>query len=225
MSRAQTPRSEVRRLPERGSYDRGLIESILDEALVCHVGFIHDGTPVVIPTIHARIGDTLYLHGSPASRMLRSMRSDAEICVTVTLVDGLVVARAAFHNSLNYRSVVIFGRPRIVDDVDEKREALEAITEHVIPGRWADSRPMTEKELRATLVASVSIDEASAKTRAGGPVDDDGDYQLPIWAGVVPLATTAAPPIDDPRLEADVSAPSYLLDYERPQRAHPFGGV
>ena len=216
MSQAPTARTEVRRLRERGSYDRALIEAILDEALVCHVGFVHENAPVVIPTIHARVGETLYLHGSPASRMLRSMRGNGEICVTVTLVDGLVVARAAFHNSLNYRSVVVFGRPRIVDDLGEKRDALEAITEHVVPGRWVDSRPMTDKELKATLVAALSIDEVSAKTRAGGPVDDDEDYSLPIWAGVVPLASVASGPIDDPRLEGDVSAPPYLVDHRRP---------
>lgn len=216
MSDAPSHRTQVRRLAERGSYDRALIESILDEALICHVGFVHDGAPVVIPTIHARVGETLYLHGSPASRMLRGMRSGDEVCVTVTLVDGLVVARAAFHNSMNYRSVVVFGTPRIVDDPAEKRDALEAITEHVIPGRWADSRPMSEKEQKGTLVVALPITEASAKTREGGPGDDDEDYSLPIWAGVVPLTLTPGEPIADPQLQVDVDAPPYATEYRRP---------
>lgn len=216
MSEAPSPRTRVRRLPERGNYDRDLIDSILDEALICHVGFVHEGTPVVIPTIHARVGDTLYLHGSPASRMLRSMRSGAEVCVSVTLLDGLVVARAAFHNSLNYRSVVIFGQPRIVDDSNEKWTALEAITEHVVPGRWADSRVMTEKEQKGTLVAALPITEASAKTRSGPPSDDDEDYALPIWAGVLPLSILPTRPIDDPRLQIEIDPPPYLSDYQRP---------
>jgi len=215
MTQSPRPRTEVRRLKERGSYDPELIASILDEALICHVGFVHDGFPVVIPSIHARVGDTLYLHGSPASRMLRSMRSGDEISVNVTLLDGLVVARAAFHNSMNYRSVVIFGSPRIVEDTDEKWAALEAITNHVVPGRWADSRPMTEKEVRSTLVVALPINEASAKTRAGDPSDDAEDYELPIWAGVIPLSVTPAAPITDPLLKVDVEMPSYVRDYER----------
>ena len=216
MSEAPSSRTEVRRLPERASYDRELIDSILDEALICYVGFVHEGTPVVIPTNHARVGDTLYLHGSPASRMLRTMRSGDEICVTATLIDGLVVARAAFHNSMNYRSVVIFGSPRIVTDPDEKRAALEAITDHVVPGRWADSRPMTEKEEKGTLVVAVPITEASAKTRAGGPGDEDEDYSLPIWAGVLPLTLTPGDPIPDPGLQLDVPVPDYVSRYRRP---------
>ncbi len=216
MSAAPTSRTEVRRLPERGSYDRDLIDSILDEALICHVGFVHEGAPVVIPTIHARLGDTLYFHGSPASRMLRGMRSGDEICVNVTLVDGLVLARAAFHNSLNYRSVVIFGSPRIVDDADEKWAALEAVTDHVVPGRWADSRPMTEKEFKGTLVAALPISEASAKVRTGGPKDDDADYDLPIWAGVVPLALVPGEPATDPESRIDAAVPQYVAEYRRP---------
>ena len=216
MSEAPSNRTEVRRLPERGSYDRDLIASILDEALICHVGFVHEGAPVVIPTIHARVGDTLYLHGSPASRMLRGMRSGQEVSVNVTLVDGLVVARAAFHNSMNYRSVVIFGKPRIVDDSDEKWGALEAITNQVIPGRWGESRPMTEKEMKGTLVVALPITEASAKVRSGGPMDDDADYDLPIWAGVVPLGIMPGEPIADERLSANVPVPPTVRDYERP---------
>lgn len=217
MSDSPTKRTEVRRLPERGSYDPELIYSILDEALICHVGFVHDGVPVVIPSIHARIDETLYLHGSPASRMLRSMRSGEEISVNVTLLDGLVVARAAFHNSMNYRSVVVFGTPRIVTDDDEKWDALQAITEHVVPGRWADSRPMTDKEMKGTLVVALPLDEASAKTRAGGPGDEDDDYDLPIWAGVIPLVTTPGEPIADPLLRVDVAVPPYVAAYRRPR--------
>jgi hypothetical protein len=215
MSDAPSPRTQVRRLPERGAYDRDLINSILDEALICHVGFVHDDAPVVIPTIHARIGETLYLHGSPASRMLRSMRSGDEISVNVTLLDGLVIARAAFHNSMNYRSVVVFGSPRIVTDVAEKQSALEAITDHVIPGRWAESRPMTEKEFKGTLVVAIPLDEVSAKTRFGGPGDDDEDYDLPIWAGVLPLTMTPGEPVADPLLRFDVPVPNSMVDYSR----------
>lgn len=216
VSQSPSKRTEVRRLPERGSYERDLINSILDEALICHVGFVHDGVPVVIPSIHARVGDTLYLHGSPASRMLRSMRSGDEISVNVTLLDGLVIARAAFHNSMNYRSVVVFGEPRIVTDDDEKLAALAAITDHVVPGRWADSRQMTEKEMKGTLVVALPLAEASAKTRAGGPGDDEADYDLPIWAGVVPLSMIPGEPIEDPLLRVDVPTPPELVDYQRP---------
>lgn len=215
MSEAPSKRTEVRRLPERASYERDLIHSIIDEALICHVGFVHDGSPVVIPTIHARVGETLYLHGSPASRMLRGMRSGDEISVNMTLIDGLVVARAAFHNSMNYRSVVVFGAPRIVDDDDEKWDALEAITEHVVPGRWADSRPMTDKEMRGTLVAALPLDESSAKLRVGGPKDDEADYDLSIWAGVIPLEITPGAPETDAESRRDVPVPGYVAAYRR----------
>jgi nitroimidazol reductase NimA-like FMN-containing flavoprotein (pyridoxamine 5'-phosphate oxidase superfamily) len=215
MSTPPSSRTEVRRLAERGSYDRDLIVSILDEALICHVGFVHDGAPVVIPTIHARVGDTLYMHGSPASRMLRGMRSGDEVCVSVTLTDGVVVARAAFHNSLNYRSVVIFGKPRLVDDPDEKLAALEAITEHIVPGRWVDARPVAEREIKGTLVAALPISEASAKIRTGGPKDDQDDYDLPIWAGILPLSVTAGEPIADPLLRVDADVPAYVREYRR----------
>ncbi len=216
MSDAPTPRTQVKRLPERGAYDHDLINAILDEALICHVGFVHEGAPVVIPTIHARVGATLYLHGSPASRMLRSMKSGDEISVNVTLVDGLVIARAAFHNSMNYRSVVVFGSPRIVADETEKWGALEAITEHVVPGRWADSREMTEKEMKGTLVVALPLDEASAKVRTGGPGDDDEDYDLPIWAGVIPLAVAPGAPVVDRLLRVDAPTPDYVTGYRRP---------
>ncbi|MDH3606859.1 MAG: pyridoxamine 5'-phosphate oxidase family protein [Acidimicrobiia bacterium] len=209
-------RSEVRRLPERGDYDPQTINSILDEALICHVGFVADeGYPVVIPTIHARSGGTLYLHGSPASRMLRSVKNGAEVCVTVTIVDGLVLARSVFHHSMNYRSVVIFGRPREVDDPDEKMRALEAVTEHVAHGRWADARLPNDLEFKGTTVLAIAIDETSAKIRTGPPGDDDEDYELPIWAGVVPVATTFGTAIEDPALRDGIEAPGYVTDYRR----------
>ena len=210
-------------MAERGSYQRAVIDGVLDEALICHVGFVHDGGPVVIPTIHARAGDVLYLHGSPASRMLRAMRSGDEVCVTVTLVDGLVMARAPFHSSMNYRSVVVFGEPRFVEDPDEKWAAFEALTEHVAPGRWADSRLPNDKEIKGTLVVAVAIDEASAKVRTGPPSDDDEDYDLPIWAGVVPLRLEPGELVPDPRLAAGIDPPRYLTGYRRPTAPAPEG--
>ncbi|CAN5288009.1 MAG: pyridoxamine 5'-phosphate oxidase family protein [Acidimicrobiia bacterium] len=216
MAEPSAPRTTVRRLAERGVYDRAAIDAVLDEALICHVGFVVEGGPVVIPTIHARSGDLLYLHGSPASRMLRSMRAGDEVCVAVTLVDGLVMARAPFHSSMNYRSVVLFGEPRIVDDPDELWEAFTVLTEHVAPGRWADSRLPNQKEIRGTLVAAVPIDQASAKIRTGPPGDDEEDYDLPIWAGVVPLRLEAGAPIPDPRLAPGIGPPPYLTGYRRP---------
>lgn len=215
MTQPPTERTRVRRLPERGVYEREAIDAIVDDALVCHVGFVHDGRPVVIPTIHARVGDTLYIHGSPASRMLRDMRQGDEVCVTVTLVDGLVVARAPFHSSMNYRSVVIFGVPAEITDPNEKWDAFRAITEHVTPGRWDDSRLPNNKEVRATLVFSVPLNEASAKVRTGPPEDDDEDYELPLWAGVVPLAIVAGEPIPDPVLPDGIGVPDYLVGYRR----------
>jgi hypothetical protein len=216
MSQAPSKRTEVHRLPERASYDRDLIEVILDEALICHVGFVVDGSPIVIPTIHARVGGVLYLHGSPASRMLRSMRNGDDISVSVTIVDGIAVARAALHNSLNYRSVVVFGSPRVVDDPDEKWVALEAITDHVIPGRWADSRRVTDREMKSTLVVALPVSEASAKVRNGGPKDDADDYDLPIWAGVIPVHMAAADPVTDVASRVDVPIPGYIARYQRP---------
>lgn len=215
--KAPSPRVEVKRLPERGSYDRAVIDAILDEALICHVGIVSAaGHPIVIPTIHARRGDTLYIHGSAASRLLRSMKAANEICVTVTLLDGLVIARSAFHNSMNYRSVVVIGTPRIVDDPAEKLAALEIVTDHVVAGRWAASRPVTDKEIKATLVVAVALDEASAKIRSGGPVDDEADYALPIWSGVVPMKLVAGPPIADGRLLDGLDIPQNVTDYARP---------
>ncbi len=211
---APSDRTEIRRLPERAVYDRESIHAIVDEALICHVGFLADASPVVIPTIHARIGDTLYFHGSPASRMLRGMKKGMEVSIAITLLDGLVVARTPFHQSLNYRSVIVFGEARLVDDLDEKQLALKAVTDHVTPGRWEDSRPPSEKEIAGTLVLAVPLDEVSAKVRIGPPVDEEDDIGLPYWAGVVPLSIVPGAPI--PSEEVDWPAPEYLTDYRRP---------
>jgi nitroimidazol reductase NimA-like FMN-containing flavoprotein (pyridoxamine 5'-phosphate oxidase superfamily) len=193
----QTPRTTVRRLADRGVYDREAIYAILDEALICHVGFVVEGQPVVIPTIHVRVGDTLYFHGSAASRMLRSLRAGIEACVTVTLLDGLVLARSAFHHSMNYRSVVVLGKGREVADRDEKLRALDALVEHVVPGRAAVVRAPNEMEIRQTLVIALPLAEASAKVRTGPPLDDEADYALDVWAGVVPITLMKGEPIPD----------------------------
>ncbi|MBD2740367.1 pyridoxamine 5'-phosphate oxidase family protein [Coleofasciculus sp. FACHB-1120] len=210
-----TQRSTVKRLPQRADYERQVIYQILDEGLVCHVGFAVDGQPFVIPTAYGRVGDKLYIHGSPASRMLRSLSNGIEVCVTVTLLDGLVLARSAFHHSMNYRSVVIFGTAMIVDNPEEKLEALLAFTEHVIPGRWAEVRSPSRQEIQGTLVLSLPLNEASAKVRTGDPNDDEADYSLPVWAGVVPLQLTAAAPIADSRLQPEISLPDYVKNYTR----------
>ena len=193
----QTDKTKVRRLPSRGAYDTETIYAILDEALICHVGFAMDGQPFVIPTIHWRDGDTLYFHGSAASRMLRTLRGGVDACVTVTLLDGLVMARSAFHHSMNYRSVVVFGKAREVADRDEKLRALERLVEHIAPGRSAEVRGPSESELRQTLVLALPLHEASAKVRTGPPVDDADDYKLPVWAGVVPMALVKGEPVED----------------------------
>ena len=195
-----TDRTTVRRLADRGRYDRSEIDAILDEAPFCHVGFVSEHGPVVIPTIHARDGDTMYLHGSQASGMLRAAE-DADVCVTVTLLDGFVMARSAFHHSMNYRSVVVFGRARVVRDEDERLRAMRAVVEHVAPGRWDELRPPTAKELAATRIVAVPLDEASAKVRTGPPVDDEIDLGQGTWGGVVPVGLRAG------RLEPDAHTP------------------
>jgi nitroimidazol reductase NimA-like FMN-containing flavoprotein (pyridoxamine 5'-phosphate oxidase superfamily) len=210
-----TGRSTVKRLPKRGEYGREGVYQILDEGLVCHVGFVVEGQPFVIPTGYARSGDTLYIHGAQASRMLRTLRDGVEVCVAVTLVDGMVMARSAFHHSMNYRSVVVFGRAAAVEAAAEKREALRALTEHLAPGRWAEVRQPTEGEMRATLVLALPLAEASAKIRTGPPVDDEEDYELPVWAGVVPLRVAAGEPVDDPRLTAGIEPPPHVSNYAR----------
>jgi nitroimidazol reductase NimA-like FMN-containing flavoprotein (pyridoxamine 5'-phosphate oxidase superfamily) len=207
----QTDRTRIRRLPERGNYDRATIEAVLDEALICHVGFVVEGRPVVIPTIHARIGDHLYFHGSPAAGMLRTLRGGLDACVTVTLLDGLVLARSAFHHSMNYRSVVVFGKAEEVVDRQEKVRVLDKLVEHVCRGRSADARRPNEKELKQTLVLRIPIAEASAKIRTGPPKDDEEDYALPVWAGVLPLALTPSAPVAD----NEEPVPDYVMKYRR----------
>src|SRR5215470_14728036 len=204
---APTERTQVKRLPKRGAYDRETVYKILDEAFVCHVGFVADGQPYVIPTNYGRSGDTLYLHGSAASRMLKTLSGRVPLCVTVTHVDGLVLARSAFHHSVNYRSAVILGTARLVDAPAEKLVALRVFTEHVMKGRWEDVRQPTEQELKATSVLALPLEEVSAKVRTGGPVDDEADYALPVWAGVLPLETVAKEPIADPQRKADQPLP------------------
>jgi nitroimidazol reductase NimA-like FMN-containing flavoprotein (pyridoxamine 5'-phosphate oxidase superfamily) len=211
----QSPRTTVKRLAKRGEYGRETINGIIDEALICHVGFVVDGSPFVIPTIHTRIGETLYFHGSAASRMLRSLRGGIDACVTITLLDGLVMARSAFHHSMNYRSVVVMGKGREVVDREEKLRVLDALVEHVCAGRVRDARPPNETELRQTLVIAMPLTEASAKIRSGPAADEEEDYALPIWAGVIPLAVTPSSPIDDDRLAAGVTVPEYAARYQR----------
>jgi uncharacterized protein len=211
----KTERTTLKRLPARGVYNRELVYKILDEGLICHVGFSIDGRPFVIPTGYARVDDQLYIHGSQASRMLRTLQRGIEACVTVTLLDGLVLARSAFHHSMNYRSVVVFGKATLVENEDEKLSALRAFSEHMIRGRWDDARQPTPQELKATTVLSLPLEEASAKVRTGPALDDEEDYELPIWAGVIPVSLVAGPPIDDPRLKPELEVPDYVLGYDR----------
>lgn len=217
MSRAisETKRTRLKRLPKRGSYDRETINAILDEAFICHVGFVVDGQPYVIPTGFARIGDDLYIHGSSASRMLRSIADGIDVCVTVTLIDGLVLARSAFHHSMNYRSVVILGKAEVVSEKSEKLAAMGALTEHIVPGRWADVRWPTDLELKATTVLRLPVTEASAKIRTGDPVDDDEDYSMDVWAGILPLKLAPDEPLADAKLSARIDVPDYILNYRR----------
>ena len=210
-----TERTQVKRLPKRGKYERETVFAILDEGFVCHVGFAVDGQPYVIPTNYGRLGDTLYLHGSAASRMLRTLSEGVPVSVTVTHVDGLVLARSAFHHSVNYRSVVILGTARLVTDPAEKMEALRIFTEHVMKGRWDDVRQPTEQELKATTVLALPLEEVSAKVRTGGPIDDEEDYALPVWAGVLPLETSVKEPVPDPQRRGDQPIPPYLKNYSR----------
>ena len=211
----QTSRTTLKRLPQRGHYDRELIDQILDEGFICHVGFVVDGQPFVIPTGYARAGDSLIIHGSQASRMLRTLGQGIDVCVTVTLIDGLVLARSAFHHSMNYRSIVVFGRATVVDDPAEKLAALRALSDHMIPGRWDDVREPNERELQQTTVLSLPLTEASAKVRTGPPLDEEEDYSLPVWAGVIPLSLAAQDPVGDPRLGPNSEAPKYATEYAR----------
>ena len=211
----KTGRNRVKRIPERGHYDRGTIYHILDEALICHVGFVEKGQPFVIPINFARVDDAIFLHGAKASRLLKHIEAGHPVCVETTIVDGLVLARSVFHHSINYRSVVLFGRGRLIEDEQEKLTALKAVTEHLIPGRWQEARLPNRKELNATSVVSINIDEASAKVRVGPPVDDQEDYALPVWAGILPLQEMPLAPIRDELQSADIPLPEYVSLYSR----------
>lgn len=216
-STIQTPRTTVVRSRDRGRYDRETIYSIVDEALICHLGFSIDGQPYVLPTTHARIDDRLYVHGSVANRMLKNMKAGVPVCITMTLIDGLVLARSAFHHSMNYRSAVILGTAREITDEQEKRAAFDSLVNHVVPGRAADVRAADPQELKATSVLCVPITEASAKVRQGPPIDAEEDYALKCWAGVLPLQLQAGSPIDDPRLELGTPVPASVTGYRRPR--------
>ena len=210
-----TERTRVVREPQRGAYDRETIYKILDEGLVCHVGFSADSQPFVIPTLYARVGDAIYFHGSAASRMLRGVSEGAKVCVTVTLTDGIVLARSVFNHSMNYRSVVALGKATLVDALQEKLEALRAFTEKILPHRWDDARQPNEKELKATSILRLPLTEASAKVRLGPPEDDAPDYALPVWAGVIPLHTVAEAPIRDEKCDPGIPLPAYAANYRR----------
>jgi nitroimidazol reductase NimA-like FMN-containing flavoprotein (pyridoxamine 5'-phosphate oxidase superfamily) len=212
---APTARTRVVREAQRGVYDRAAAYQILDEGFICHVGFAVDGQPFVIPTAYGRVGDDLFIHGSAASRMLRSLDKGIPVCVTVTLLEGLVLARSIFNHSMNYRSVVVLGTATAVVDATEKLEALKALSEHILPGRWAESRQPNERELKQTLVMRLPIKEFSAKVRQGPPIDDEEDYSFPTWAGVIPLQMVAGIPENDPRLDAKTPAPAYASGYSR----------
>ncbi len=212
---APTQRTTLKRLPKRGVYDRAAVYAILDEGFICHVGFNLDSTPAVIPTAYGRSGDKLYIHGSAGSRMQRTLAGGVELCIAVTLVDGLVLARSAFHHSINYRSVVVFGKGRAVTDPQDKLEGLHCVSEHITPGRWAEVRPPTAKEIAQTSVLCVDLDEVSAKVRTGPPIDDEEDYALPVWAGVLPLSIATGPPVDDGRVLEHVALPLTVAEWRR----------
>ena len=211
----KTDKNRIKRFPQRGHYDRETIYRILDEALICHVGIAEKGQPYVIPTNFARVHDHVVLHGAIASRLLKHVEGGHPICVEVTIVDGLVLARSVFHHSVNYRSVVLFGKGHIVEEEQKKLTALKAITEHLIPGRWQDARRPNQKELSATRVVSIKIDEASAKVRMGPPIDEEEDYTLPVWAGVLPLQELPLSPLRDELQPKDVPLPEYIAQYSR----------
>ncbi len=211
----KTDKNRIKRLPKRGHYDRETIYQILDEALICHVGFVENNQPYIIPINFARVGDAIVLHGAKASRLLKHIEAGNPVCIEVTLVDGLVLARSVFHHSVNYRSVVLFGTGQSIEGEQEKMAALEAITEHLIPGRWREARLPNRKEMNATSVVSIKIDQASAKVRSGPPGDDEADYALPVWAGVLPIQEMPLTPIRDELMTQDISAPKYIAKYSR----------
>lgn len=208
-----TARTKVKRHPERGGYERETIDAIIDEALICHLGFLVDGQPFVIPTIHARDADTLYVHGSPGSRMLRSAKEGVDICVTVTLLDALVLARSVYNHSMNYRSVVVLGRAHEVTGREQKLQAMQRVVEHVVPGRWEDARQPNDGEIKGTTILALPLSEASAKIRSGPPIDDDADLALPVWAGLIPLALEPGEPVAAEGVHG--SPPAYAAKYER----------
>jgi uncharacterized protein len=210
----KTSRTSVR-YTARASYDRDLAHSIIDEATVCHVGLVDDGRPVVVPMLHARIDDRLYLHGSPATRLMRVTKPGVDVCVTITLIDGLVLARSAFHHSANYRSVVMFGETLPVTSVEERRHILDVYVDKIVPGRRPHLRPMTDKEVRGTAMVSIPIDEASVKVRSGGPVDEPEDYDLPIWAGVIPTRRGFDAPVPDPANVTGLDVPPHVVEMTR----------
>ena len=211
----RTDRNRVKRLPRRGQYDRETIYQILDEALICHVGFVDKQQPYVIPINFARVGDRIVMHGAKASRLLKHIQAGHPVCVEATIVDGLVLARSVFHHSVNYRSVVVFGKGSLIEDEQEKLAALRAVTEHLIPGRWQEARLPNRKELNATSVVSIKIDEASAKVRLGPPVDEQEDYALPVWAGILPLKELPLAPVQDELQSQDILLPGYVANYSR----------
>lgn len=211
-------RTTVKRVSERASYDVDVAHALLDEGFVCHVGLATDDGPVVIPMLYARDGDRLLIHGSPASRLMRGARG-AEVCATVTHVDGLVLARSAFHHSVNYRSVVVMGRAEVIDDPGERLAALERLVEGIVPGRTGDARPPNDRELRATMVLALPLAECSVKVRTGGPLDDEEDMGLPVWAGVVPLTPVFGAPVADPAQDPPLPVPDYAANYRRPGAA------
>lgn len=210
-----SPKTRIHRLPKRGHYDKETIYAILDEALICHVGFVENGQPHVIPINFARVDDTIVLHGAKASRLLKHVDAGHPVCVEVTIVDGLVLARSVFHHSINYRSVVLFGTGYAIEDEAEKMSALQAVADHLIPGRWNEARLPNEKEMRSTRVVGIRIDEASAKVRVGPPLDEEDDYDLPVWAGVLPLQETPGSPIRDEAQSNDIPLPEYVAAYSR----------
>lgn len=213
---APSDRTALRRIPEKGAYDRQVIDGILDEALYCHLGFVFEGAPFVIPTIHAHLDDTVYVHGAAGSRMLKHLRKGFEACLTVTILDGLVMARSLFEHSMNYRSVMVLGPAHEVTDPDEKMVALEAIADHIAPGRWRDARGPTPVEFDKTRVIAMALDEASAKISTGPPEDNEDDYELDVWAGVIPVKLVPGGLVPDPRLRAGIEAPADLIDYADP---------
>ncbi|MDP1675591.1 MAG: pyridoxamine 5'-phosphate oxidase family protein [Bacteroidota bacterium] len=211
----QTDLNKVKRLPKRGQYDKKTIYQIVDEALICHVGFVLEGQPFVMPTIHVRIDDTIYLHGAVANRMLTHIKAGNNVCLTMTLIDGIVFARSVFHHNMNYRSAVLFGKGSVIEDYDEKWNIFKALTEHIAKGRWNDARKPTEQETNITTIVAIDIDSASAKIRTGPAKDDEEDYTLSIWAGVMPVQMQFGNPISDEQLAQEIHVPEYILNYKR----------